>query len=185
MIGGSNTEIVFIPYLQGCIVSTRTVAADVLPLVSLFMEHIEGIIMGSRNHHVIINQIIAHQFTYNSRYTARISGSQQLRDLGRRINLNPAAIGVLVEFIRAGYECHHQPTAQQTCKEKLIDIFQILHHLILLPFTYLLFHFSLKSHTYCGCKLLGNRRSHTTGIDKLRILTIQLLVGIKQAEVSG
>ena len=48
------------------------------------------------------------------------------------------------------------------------------------PLTY-----KLESETHCECKLLRRRCCHTTTVEELRILSVELLVGIEQAQVGG
>ena len=44
---------------------------------------------------------------------------------------------------------------------------------------------NLDSYTQCESKLTSHRNCHTTGVEELRILTVQLLVGINQEGVGG
>ena len=66
MVTYRDTSIIRFPHLVWRILLTHRIVVHVLPFVSLFMPLTSGIVVGSRNYHVVVNIVITRELTQKS-----------------------------------------------------------------------------------------------------------------------
>ena len=180
MVTNSNTLVVLFPYLIGGIIIASAIVGGILPCVCLSMEFLVRRAVNTRFDDVIVYKIIAKQLTHDSWHRLRIARHEQQLNLLGVINLG-TIVRNLVQLI-TGRKCYAADATYHTRHKVFLYIIYFHHNCQFINFS--IVHY-LESQSYGSSQLFGDRRCYTTGINKLRILTVQFLVSIKQTNISS